>query len=61
MYYNLRDFAARPGWDGSDPLGTPPFVTNGLVDFPGNEKPAFGVVAAAYLATQQIAPAAGSG
>jgi beta-glucuronidase len=58
MYYNLRDFAAKPGWDGSDPFGTPPFVTNGLVDFFGNEKSAFGIVASSYAATQQIAPPA---
>ena len=35
------DFASKPGYDGSNPLGTPPFVTNGLVDVYGNEKPAF--------------------
>jgi beta-glucuronidase len=57
MYYNLQDFAARPGWDGSNPLGTPPFVTNGLLDVNGNEKPAFSVVSSIYKSTTQIASA----
>jgi beta-glucuronidase len=55
LYYNLQDFAARPGWDGQNPLGTPPFVTNGLVDGGGTEKPAFAVTAALFRATSQIA------
>ncbi len=56
IYFNLQDFAARPGWDGSNPLGTPPFVTNGVLDVYGNEKSAFGVLSDAYHATVQIAP-----
>jgi beta-glucuronidase len=56
IYYNLQDFAARPGWDGSNPTGTPPFVTNGLVDVNGNEKPAFSAVASIDDSTTQLAP-----
>jgi len=57
IYYNLQDFAARPGWDGSNPLGTPPFVTNGLLDVYGVEKPAFAIASASFHSTVQIAPA----
>jgi hypothetical protein len=30
-YWLLQDWVAWPGWDGGDPLGTPPFVQKGLV------------------------------
>jgi len=56
IYFNLQDFASRPGYDGSNPIGTPPFVTNGLVDLYGKPKSAFGVAASMYKATRQIAP-----
>ena len=55
-YFTLQDFAARPGWAGGNPLGTPPFVQKGLVDLQGNLKPAFSVVASIYKHTLQIAP-----
>ena len=56
-YWILQDWVAWPGWDGgSDPLGTPPFVTKGLVDFHGNLKPAFSVVSQIYHATAQVGP-----
>jgi beta-glucuronidase len=57
-YFTLQDFAARPGWSGGNPLGTPPFVQKGLVDLQGNFKPAFWVVAAIDKATVQIGPRA---
>jgi beta-glucuronidase len=56
IWFNLQDFAAKPGYDGSNPGGTPPFVTNGMVDLYGNPKPAFSVMAQMYRAVQQIAP-----
>jgi len=56
MYYNLQDFAARPGWDGANPSGIPPIVTNGLLDVYGNPKPAFPTVSSMFHATAQIAP-----
>jgi beta-glucuronidase len=55
-YFTLQDFAARPGWAGGNPVGTPPFVQKGLVDLTGVEKPAFGPVGQAYRSTVQIAP-----
>ena len=59
IYFALQDFAAKPGWDGGDPLGTPPFVAKGLVDLYGNLKSSFPIVASIYHATTQIAPAPG--
>jgi beta-glucuronidase len=61
IYFNLQDFAARPGYDGSNPIGTPPFVTNGLLDTSGNEKPAYALVQSLYRATVQIATNARAG
>jgi beta-glucuronidase len=54
IYFNLMDFASKPGYDGANPLGTPPFVTNGLLDATGARKPAFAVAASRYRATRQI-------
>jgi beta-glucuronidase len=53
-YWLLQDFVAWPGWDGGDPLGTPPFVQKGLVDFNGNPKPAYAVVQQSYRSTVQV-------
>jgi Glycosyl hydrolases family 2, TIM barrel domain/Glycosyl hydrolases family 2, sugar binding domain/Glycosyl hydrolases family 2 len=54
IYWLLQDFAAKPGWDGGNPAGTPPFVQKGLVDLDGNQKPAFALVASVYHSTRQI-------
>ncbi len=57
VYFPMQDFAAAPGFDGADPLGTPPWVDKGVLDQNGNQKPAFAVMAQLYHATQQIGPA----
>ncbi len=54
IYFPLQDFAARPGWDGGDPQGDPPWVQKGLVDRQGNPKPAFSIVQSIYRSTRQI-------
>lgn len=54
MYFPLQDFAASPGFDGSDPLGTAPYVDKGMLDQYGNEKPAFQVMQQLYAQQQQI-------
>lgn len=54
MYFPLQDFAASPGFDGSDPLGTPPYVDKGVLDQYGNEKPAFQVMQQLYSQQLQI-------
>jgi beta-glucuronidase len=56
MYFSLQDFAARPGWEGGNPLGTPPYVQKGPVALDGSLKPLYGVMAAIYRGTAQIAP-----
>jgi beta-glucuronidase len=53
IYFLLQDFAARPGWMGGDPGGTPPFVQKGLVDLQGNVKDVFGLVSRIYHSTRQ--------
>lgn len=58
-YFTMQDFAARPGWAGGNPLGTPPLVQKGLVDLQGQLKPAFGPIASVDNATVQIAPPSG--
>ena len=55
MYFPMQDFAAKPGYDGQDPLGTPPFVDKGVIDQFGNLKPSFAVMQSIYRSTVQIA------
>ncbi|HEY2772352.1 MAG TPA: glycoside hydrolase family 2 TIM barrel-domain containing protein, partial [Solirubrobacteraceae bacterium] len=38
-YFAMQDFAARPGWAGGNPWGTPPWVQKGMVDMYGNHRP----------------------
>ena len=56
MYFALQDYVAFPTYSGGDPRPDPPFNQKGLVDFNGNEKPAWAVVSQIYHSTQQIAP-----
>jgi beta-glucuronidase len=56
MYFALQDYVAFPTYSGGDPRPDPPFNQKGLVDFDGNFKPAWSVVAQIYHSTQQIAP-----
>ncbi len=56
MYFALQDYVAFPQYSGGDPRPDPPYNQKGLVDFYGNEKPAFPVVSQIYHATEQIAP-----
>jgi beta-glucuronidase len=57
IYFPMQDFAAKPGFDGGDPLGKPPIVDKGVLDRFGNPKPSFAVMQSIYRSTQQIAPA----
>ena len=57
IWFALQDFAAKPGWTGGDPRGTPPFVQKGMFDAGGNVKPGFSMLSAIYHSTVQIAPA----
>jgi beta-glucuronidase len=57
IWFPMQDFAVEPGYDGGEPLGSPPFVDKGVVDQFGNEKPSFAVMQALYQSTQQLGPA----
>jgi beta-glucuronidase len=48
IWFPMQDFAAAPNFDGSDPLGQPPYVDKGVLDRYGNPKPAFATMAAGY-------------
>jgi len=56
MYFALQDYVAFPQYSGGDPRPDPPYNQKGLIDFSGNEKPAWAVVSQIYHSTQQIAP-----
>jgi beta-glucuronidase len=52
----LMTFKARPGWNGGNPLPTPPFHDKGVFDYAGKPKPAAGVVSRWFHATKQYGP-----
>jgi beta-glucuronidase len=54
LIWALREFAVTPGWDGGNPMPSPPFHKKGLIDLNGWRKPAFDVVAALYRATPAV-------
>jgi len=56
MYFALQDYVAFPTYSGGDPRPDPPYNQKGLLDFSGNEKPAWAVVSQIYHSTKQIAP-----
>jgi beta-glucuronidase len=58
VYWVLQDYVQNPSYSGGNPWPDPPYNRKGLVGVRGGRKPAFAIVAAAYHATQQIAPAA---
>ena len=57
IWFPMQDFAVEPGYDGGEPLGSPPFVDKGVIDQFGNPKPSFAVMQALFQGTQQIDPA----
>jgi len=54
IYFVLQDSIGFAGYVGGNPLPDPPFNHHGLVDFQGNRKPAWNVVASIYRRTRQI-------
>jgi beta-glucuronidase len=54
IWFPMQDFAVEPGYDGSDPLGNPPYVDKGVLDQYGNPKPGFATMAAGYGSTPQV-------
>ncbi len=52
----LMTFKARPGWNGDNPLPTPPFHDKGVFDYAGKPKPAAEVVSRWFHQTVQFGP-----
>src|SRR3954468_19099808 len=58
VYFPLREFLVRPGWDGGNPIPAPPFHQKGVLTYDGVPKPAYFDLQSAYVTTQQYpAPA----
>jgi beta-glucuronidase len=58
VWFTLREFLVRPGWDGGNPIPNPPFHQKAVISYDGTVKPAYYDLQAAYRATQQYpAPA----
>jgi glycosyl hydrolase family 2 len=53
VYFALREFLVRPGWDGGNPVPNPPFHQKALLSYDGVAKPAYYDLQAAFRATQQ--------
>src|SRR3954469_25856379 len=53
VYFPLREFAVRPGWDGGNPLPQPPMHQKAVLSYDGTAKPAYYDLQAAYRSTQQ--------
>jgi beta-glucuronidase len=49
----LREFRARPGWNGGNPRPLPPLHQKGILDYNGNPKPAAADVARWFQGTRQ--------
>jgi glycosyl hydrolase family 2 len=53
VWFTLREFLVRPGWDGGNPVPNPPFHQKAVISYDGTAKPAYFDLQAAYRATQQ--------
>jgi beta-galactosidase/beta-glucuronidase len=58
VYFPLREFLVRPGWDGGNPVPNPPFHQKAVISYNGVAKPAYYDMQAAFRATQQYPSAA---
>jgi beta-glucuronidase len=58
VYFPLREFLVRPGWDGGNPVPNPPFHQKAVLSYAGVAKPAYYDLQAAFRATQQYPAAA---
>ena len=58
VYWTLREFVARPGWTGGNPLPQPPMHQKAVLSYNGVAKPAYYDLQAAYRATPQYPAAA---
>jgi beta-glucuronidase len=53
VYFPLREFAVRPGWDGGNPMPQPPMHQKAVISYDGTAKPAYYDLQAAFRSTQQ--------
>jgi len=53
VWFTLREFLVRPGWNGGNPIPNPPFHQKAVISYDGTPKPAYYDLQAAYRATQQ--------
>lgn len=53
VYWAIREFRVRPGWNGGNPRPDPPMHQKGLLSFGGTPKPAFFDVRKAYRSFKQ--------
>jgi beta-glucuronidase len=53
VYWTLREFLVRPGWDGGNPVPDPPKHQKAVISYEGTVKPAYYDLQAAFRATQQ--------
>jgi beta-glucuronidase len=53
IYWTLREFLVRPGWDGGNPVPQPPMHQKAVLSYDGSAKPAYYDLQAAFRATQQ--------
>jgi beta-glucuronidase len=57
IWWALREFRVRPGWEGGNPRPNPPLHEKGLYTFGGQPKPVLGDIQRSYKSTQQFGPA----
>ena len=53
VWFPLREFLVRPGWDGGNPVPQPPMHQKAVLSYDGTAKPAYYDMQAAFRATQQ--------
>jgi beta-glucuronidase len=58
VYWTLREFLVRPGWDGGNPVPQPPMHQKAVLSYDGIAKPTYYDLQAAFRATQQYPAAA---
>jgi beta-glucuronidase len=57
IWWALREFRVRPGWDGGNPRPDPPVHEKGLYTFAGQPKPVLGAIQQSFKSTTQYGPA----
>ncbi|HZO36131.1 MAG TPA: glycoside hydrolase family 2 TIM barrel-domain containing protein [Solirubrobacteraceae bacterium] len=54
IWWALREFRVRPGWDGGNPRPSPPLHQKGVLDFDGKKKPAWTTLHDIFASTPQV-------